>query len=93
LRLRAIVIIGALAGHAILSKLLYAHASSLANNGTSANQWRQGAQILWYGGDAVDLLLLVAYFARWYSIAGRREARRLACSTREGALGRPRRSR
>jgi putative membrane protein len=72
LRLRSVALIGTLAAHAILSKLLYAHGAPLADAETTASDWRQAAQILWYGGDAVDLGLLVAFFGQWYALGGRR---------------------
>ena len=72
--LRSAALIGTLAAHAILSKLLYAHAESLASDDASADQWRQAAQILWYGGDVADLILLLAFFGQWYALTGRRRA-------------------
>ena len=44
-----------------------------------------GAQIMYYGGDLIDLALLVTFFAQWYADGGRllaREQRRLARRTR-----------
>ena len=76
LRLRSAALIAALAAHAVLGRLLYAHAATLATDGSSPDDWRQGAQLLFYGGDLVDLALLVCFFARWYALEGRRVARR-----------------
>jgi putative membrane protein len=72
---RSVALVGALTGHAVLAKLLYANAPSLATADASAADWRQASLLLWYGGDAVDLLLLIAFFAQWYAAAGRRWAR------------------
>jgi putative membrane protein len=72
LRLRSAALVGALAGHGILAKLLYAHAGSLAGGEASSDAWRQAAQLMWYGGDLVDLGLLIAFFGQWYAAGGRR---------------------
>jgi putative membrane protein len=92
--LRSATIVAVLAAHAILSKLLYAHAGSLAGAGSSADDWRQAAQILWYGGDAVDAGLLVAFFGQRYALAGRRlaRARDVATAVQPGERTAPRRS-
>jgi putative membrane protein len=80
----------ALATHGILAKYLYIHATALsaAPEAGSAADWRLGAQVLWYGGDAVDVLLLIAFFAQWYRATGRQlhhEQRRLAAAERADA--------
>ena len=86
-RLRSAALIGILVAHAILSKLLYAHAESLASDDASADQWRQAAQILWYGGDVADLFLLLAFFGQWYALTRRRRAvRAFASPSSSGAL-------
>lgn len=72
-RVRMGSLFAALALHGILAKYLYIHAtvlSSAPDVGT-AGDWRSGAQILWYGGDAVDALLVIAFFAQWYRATGR----------------------
>jgi putative membrane protein len=80
--LRTAVLALVLALHATLAKLLYAQgpaASGLVPNDLA--DWRLGTQIMWYGGDAVDVLLLVAFFGQWYRVEGRklaRQRRRLA---------------
>jgi putative membrane protein len=73
-RVRAGALLAALAVHGILAKHLYLHAGSLtaAPGAGTAADWRLGAQVLWYGGDAADALLLVAFFTQWYRAAGRR---------------------
>jgi putative membrane protein len=71
LRLRAVALVAALAGRGILTKLLYAHAGSLAGASGSPDDWRQAAQLMWYGGDLVDLGLLIAFFGQWYRASGR----------------------
>jgi putative membrane protein len=76
----------ALATHGILAKYLYLHATALSAllEAGSAADWQLGAQVLWYGGDAVDVLVVIAFFAQWYRAAGRQlrhEQRRLAAGT------------
>lgn len=59
------------AGHAVLAKYLYVHGAALAT-ADSAAQWRTGAQVLWYGGDVLELALTVAMFLRWHRADERR---------------------
>ncbi|ALC83081.1 MULTISPECIES: cytochrome c oxidase assembly protein [Bacillus] len=59
---RAVVLIIALAGHSILSKMIYAYPPS----GVSREQADQGAMIMYYGGDAVDLVLIIVLCFQWY---------------------------
>jgi putative membrane protein len=63
-RHRAIVLILGLAAHDILAKYLYAHPAI----GVSAPAGETGAMIMYYGGDAVDLAMMVLLCARWYRI-------------------------
>ena len=74
LRLRTAALVAAMAVHAATAKLLYAHAVGLgeaAGRSGEADAWRRAGLLLWYGGDAVDLLLLVALFHGWYAAGGR----------------------
>lgn len=85
-RLRAAVLVTFLAAHDILAKYLFAHPP----NGVPADSAQAGAQLMYYGGDLLDLILIVALCWRWYAAdlsrgcAGRapsgrrRELRRLA---------------
>lgn len=59
---RSVVLIGFIAAHAILAQRLYAHPPP----GVEAADARIGAQLMYYGGDAVDVLLIVLLFAGWY---------------------------
>lgn len=59
---RAVVFILALAGHGILSKFIYAYPPE----GVRVEQARIGAMLMYYGGDAVDLLLIFILFKHWY---------------------------
>jgi putative membrane protein len=77
-RARAVMLLLAAAGHDVLAKLMYAHV--LPAEAGPATQVRDGAQLLYYGGDAIELLLAIALFLAWYAETGRalrREQRRL----------------
>jgi len=78
LRLRLAVLFLGGAAHAILAKLMYAYHWP---RGTphSLEQIQAAAQWMYYGGDAAELLLAVAFFSIWFrrrasgSAVGRRE--------------------
>jgi len=67
MKLRACVMIAAFAAHGILSKFLYASPPL----GTDIADARIGAQLMYYGGDGVDLLLILLFCYRGYRAAGR----------------------
>ncbi len=69
IKLRACVMIAAFAGHGILSKVLYASPPL----GTDIEDARVGAQLMYYGGDGVDLLLILLFCYRGYRAAGRQD--------------------
>jgi putative membrane protein len=64
---RAGLLLFALGAHAALAKLLYAGYGQVVDP-------QAGAQLMYYGGDAVDVIVLVAFFGRWYAAGGRRLA-------------------
>jgi len=66
---RAAALVSGLTLHAILAKLLYAQGLPGAAVSTAGRQL--GAQLLWYGGDLIDLCLVTAFFRRWYVRTGR----------------------
>jgi putative membrane protein len=68
--LRVGLLLLALASHSALAKLLYAGYGDLAS--VPAGQLHDGAQLMYYPGDAIDVLLLIAFFSQWYTAAGRR---------------------
>jgi putative membrane protein len=68
---RALVLIAAMAGHAILAKWLYAHPPA----GIPIEQVERGARLMYYGGDVVDLLLVIIFCARWYHATRPRPSR------------------
>jgi putative membrane protein len=61
----------ALAGHDILSKLLFSN--PLDNFGF--NDVQLGAVLMYYGGDFVDLLLITALCYLWYNSANSNKTR------------------
>lgn len=67
---RTTVFILALAGHGILSKYLYAYPP----NGVPVEEAQAGAMLMYYGGDAVDLVIIILLFRGWYRSAGTRRA-------------------
>ncbi len=76
-----VVLLLAAGSHDVLAKLMYAHAFPVGAD--SAAGLRAGAQLLFYGGDVVEILLAVALLAQWYARTGRelrREQRRIAAS-------------
>ncbi len=61
-RMRAVVLFIFIAAHSILAKWLYAHPPA----GVEAADAQAGSQLMYYGGDAVDVVLLVLLGAAWY---------------------------
>jgi putative membrane protein len=62
---RVIVFVFALAGHGILSKYLYANPPM----GIAAADAQQGAMLMYYGGDLIDLTIIVILCWQWYQAA------------------------
>ena len=59
---RGIVLILSLSGHGILSKYIYAHPP----NGVPRDQAQSGGMLMYYGGDMIDLILIVIFCYQWY---------------------------
>lgn len=70
---RMLVLITGAGAHDILAKLMYAH--SLPTAGGTPGQIRAGAQLMFYGGDAIEVLLAIALLTVWYTRTGRELAR------------------
>ena len=68
--MRSAVLLLALAAHGALAKSLYAYPPP----GVAAADAHAGAQLMFYGGDAVDLVIIVLLCLRWYRATGRRLA-------------------
>ncbi|MEU4808061.1 cytochrome c oxidase assembly protein [Nocardia fluminea] len=69
LLLRAATLVAAAAGHAILAKTLYA--SGPAGTSFAVGDVQLGAQIMYYGGDVVELALAAVLAGQWYLATGR----------------------
>lgn len=61
-RLRAGVLIGFLALHSILAKRIYAHPPA----GVPTGEAQAGAQLMYYGGDYIDVVLIALLCLDWY---------------------------
>ncbi|OMP66383.1 cytochrome c oxidase assembly protein [Domibacillus epiphyticus] len=61
-RYRSIVLVIALAVHGILSKYIYA----FPPNGVPAEQAEIGGKLMYYGGDAIDLILIIILWYQWF---------------------------
>lgn len=59
---RAIVFMISLAGHGILSKYIYAHPPS----GVPVNEAEKGGMLMYYGGDAIDIIIIIILCYQWY---------------------------
>lgn len=59
---RAVVLVLALGVHAVLAKWLYAHPPA----GVPLDDARAGSLLMYYGGDAVHLALIVVFCAQWF---------------------------
>ncbi|WP_430119136.1 cytochrome c oxidase assembly protein [Paenibacillus solani] len=64
-RVRAVILIIAIAGHGILSKHIYVQPPQ----GVPAEQGRLGSMLMYYGGDAIDLILVFWLCMQWYKSA------------------------
>jgi putative membrane protein len=60
---RAAVLLAFLAAHGILAKHLYAHPPA----GVPTTQAEAGAQLMYYGGDLLDLVLVALFCWQWYA--------------------------
>lgn len=73
LPVRAGTLLVAGAAHAALAKGLYA--AGPPGTAFTADDLHTGAQIMYYGGDAAELLLAAALAVQWYAATGRRQTR------------------
>jgi putative membrane protein len=79
---RGAVLIIAMAAHATLAKLLYVHGPLVAAaSGVPVPERQAAGLIMWYGGDTIDLVVLLLFFSQWYVVAGRRLRRQRAAIT------------
>lgn len=68
---RAVVLCAVMAGHSSLSKQLFGNPPP----GVPAAEAELGSMVMYYGGDAVSVALVVLLFAGWYREAGRAQRR------------------
>jgi len=62
-RFRAVVLVAFAAAHAMLAKHLYGHPPA----GVLPAGGRAGAELMYYGGDLIDLVLIVVFCRQWYA--------------------------
>jgi putative membrane protein len=87
--LRAGTLLLAGAAHAILAKSLYGYAPPGSH--IAAADLHAGAQLMYYGGDLVEVALAAVLAVQWYAAAGRRQKRTAGVElTPDGAFQRPR---
>lgn len=70
--MRSAVLVLFIAANSVLAKWLYAHPPQ----GVETGDGQAGAQLMFYGGDAVDLTVLVLLFTDWYAATRPRAAPR-----------------
>jgi putative membrane protein len=73
LPLRAATLLAAGTAHAVLARTLYA--TGPPGTAFTPSDLRLGAQVMYYGGDAVEVALALVLAAQWYAATGRRLAR------------------
>ncbi|GAA3946354.1 cytochrome c oxidase assembly protein [Allohahella marinimesophila] len=71
---RLVILFISMASHATLAKLMYAYGWPL-DTPHDLTEIQAGAQLMYYGGDLAELLLLIALFCAWYR-AHRHDGRR-----------------
>ncbi|MEU8252810.1 cytochrome c oxidase assembly protein [Micromonospora inaquosa] len=88
LAVRVGALLVAAAGHAVLSKYLYAQAETLPPGLTDRDPeaFRSAAQLMYYGGDLAELLLAVAVFTTWYHRPHPSALIKKFASAKEGSL-------
>nr|WP_246021691.1 cytochrome c oxidase assembly protein [Paenibacillus zeisoli] len=59
---RSIVLVISLAGHGVLSKIIYAHPPA----GIPLDQATLGSMLMYYGGDAIDIMLMFTLCMHWF---------------------------
>jgi len=74
-QVRIAVLLLALASHAALAKLIYAGWLGGGLGRTlPLTAIHSGAEIMYYGGDLIELALALVFFSRWYARTGRKPA-------------------
>jgi putative membrane protein len=71
--LRAVTLLAAGAAHAVLAKSLYAYPPP--GSDIEVSDLQAGAQLMYYGGDVVEIALAIVIAVQWYVAVGRGRAR------------------
>ncbi|WP_203138845.1 cytochrome c oxidase assembly protein [Microbacterium sp. JZ31] len=79
--LRAVVLVLSMASHAVLAKYLYANPPA----GVAVPAAHDGAQLMYYGGALIEVVIVIIFCAQWYRETGRRLAPRDAEGKRVAA--------
>ena len=79
--LRASVLVVSLAAHGVLAKLLYA--DPLPD--VPIPEAHAGAKLMYYGGDAVEFIIIVLLCTEWYRVSGRKLRSQTPDAHRESA--------
>jgi putative membrane protein len=85
---RAVVLLLYLTAHTVLARYLYAHPPT----GVPAEQSQRAAVLMYYGGDAIDLGLIVVFCQQWFTARRPdpiRRGRAYRLTRRGGARSRP----
>ncbi|HEX2246960.1 MAG TPA: cytochrome c oxidase assembly protein [Arthrobacter sp.] len=77
---RCAVLVASIAAHNILAKSLYA----VAPTGIPADQAETGAQLMYYAGGAVELVLIILLWHQWYRTGARKVPGAVVRSPRTG---------
>ncbi len=80
MRLRAVVLIVFIAAHSVLAKYLYV----VPPDGVDVGDAQIGAQLMYYGGDVVDIAVTVLLFLGWYRRSRPRSLSAPTCTTVTG---------
>ncbi len=81
---RAAALVGAAAAHAVLAKTLYA--APPPGTAFAVADRQAGAQLMYYGGDVVELGLALVVALCWYAARGRAANRRRGSGSAHGVL-------
>lgn len=83
--MRSVVLVAFIASHQILAKHLYAYPP----DGIGVLDARVGAQLMYYGGDVVDVTLIVLLFVGWYTTIRPRTSDFIDSRSARGHTSRP----
>ena len=70
MKARVLLLFISIAAHAFLTKYMFAYVYPKTEVHSTA-QIKEGAKLMYYGGDAIELLLLILLFSIWYQRKGK----------------------